>query len=387
MSKGKKAATEIANGEANLAIEDSLFGSEVSVNLEFPSVVSEDEIDESGFQEIEEEDESNNDIDSEQEEEVEVRQPKGKKTLKKEVEEAETELEEEIQENDDDSNSNLKILASYLRDEGIVEFEDDEFRDEDDFINELVIKQIDKGIDSYKQELPKVIKDLIDNYEEGVPLSELLGMKVENENFLTIKTDDLSDNETKQKSVVREYYKRLGWKDEKISAKIEKLEARADLEDTSIELLPELQEIIQEEEANFKEHQKMAEQQKIQQFENYKKEFKADLEKRDEIFKGLKLTPKQKEQMFNGIFVADKDGKNELTKKLEKDKDYNLKLAYMTLVLDWDLSAIEKIANTKAAKGLRAALEGGKSKFGGNGLSANKSTGERVDFGVIKKAL
>ena len=80
MSKGKKAATEIANGEANLAIEDSLFGSEVSVNLEFPSVVSEDEIDESGFQEIEEEDESNNDIDSEQEEEVEVRQPKGKKT-------------------------------------------------------------------------------------------------------------------------------------------------------------------------------------------------------------------------------------------------------------------------------------------------------------------
>ena len=39
-------------------------------------------------------------------------------------------------------------------------------------------------------------------------------MKVENENFLTIKTDDLSDNETKQKSVVREYYKRLGWKDE-----------------------------------------------------------------------------------------------------------------------------------------------------------------------------
>lgn len=387
MSKGKKAATEIANGEANLAIEDSLFGGEVSVNLEFPSIVSEDEIDESKFQEIDE-DEVNDDDDA-NEDEVEVKaQPKSKKTLKKEVEEAESEIKEEIQDsNDDDSNSNLKILASYLRDEGIVEFEDDEFRDEDDFINELVIKQIDKGIDSYKEDLPRVIKDLIDNYEEGVPLSELLGMKVENENFLTISSEDLSDNETKQKSVVREYYRRLGWKEEKINSKIEKLEARADLEDASIEILDELHDIIKEEEANFKEHQKIAEQQKIQQFENYKKEFKADLEKRDEIFKGLKLTPKQKEQMFNGIFVADKDGKNELTKKLEKDKDYNLKLAYMTLVLDWDLSAIEKIANTKAAKGLRAALEGGKSKLGGNGLSANKSTGERVDFSVIKKAL
>ena len=387
MSKGKKNATEIASGEANLAIEESLFGGEVSVNLEFPSIVSEDEIDESKFQEIDEDD--TNDDDDTNEDEVEIKaQPKSKKTLKKEVEEAEEEIEDEIKDTqEDDSNSNLKILASYLRDEGIVEFEDDEFRDEDDFINELVIKQIDKGIDSYKEDLPRVIKDLIDNYEEGVPLSELLGMKVENENFLTISSEDLSDNETKQKSVVREYYRRLGWKEEKINAKIEKLEARADLEDASVEILDELHDIIKEEEANFKEHQKIAEQQKIQQFENYKKEFKSDLEKRDEIFKGLKLTTKQKEQMFNGIFVADKDGKNELTKKLEKDKDYNLKLAYMTLVLDWDLSAIEKIANTKAAKGLRAALDGGKSKLGGNGLSANKSTGERVDFGIIKKSL
>ena len=77
MSKGKKNATEIASGEANLAIEESLFGGEVSVNLEFPSIVSEDEIDESKFQEIDEDDA--NDDDDTNEDEVEVKaQPKSK---------------------------------------------------------------------------------------------------------------------------------------------------------------------------------------------------------------------------------------------------------------------------------------------------------------------
>ena len=95
----------------------------------------------------------------------------------------------------------------------------------------------------------------------------------------------------------------------------------------------------------------------------------------------------EKDTLFNGIFVADKEGKNELMKKIEKDPDYNLKVAYMTLVLDWDLSALEKLASTKAAKGLRDAIEGQKDRLGGLGLNANKSTGQRFDAGVAKGAL
>ncbi len=289
--------------------------------------------------------------------------------------------------NDETESSTIKILANYLREEGIVDFKDEDFKDEESFINEVIENRIDAGIDEYKETLPDVIKELIDNYEEGVPLGELLGVKVNNENYLKLTQQDLTDNEVKQKNVVREYYKRLGWKEDKISAKIEKLEARADLEDTSIEILDELKELLEEEESNYKEQTKKAEAQKLQQYEQAKVDFKTNLDKKEEIFKGLKLNQKQKDTLFNGIFVADKEGKNELIKKIEKDPDYNLKVAYMTLVLDWDLSALEKLASTKAAKGLRDAIEGQKDRLGGLGLNANKSTGQRFDAGVAKGAL
>lgn len=310
----------------------------------------------------------------------------------KEVEEENNEEEIHEEENSGneppvgDENSTIKILTNWLRDEGIVDFKDEDFKDSEDFIEELIVNRIDAGIESYKEELPKVIKDLIDNYEEGVPLAELLGVKVNNENYLTIKSEDLTASETKQKQVVREYYKRLGWKEEKISAKIEKLESRAELEDESIELLEELQEILKEEEEEYKEQQKNLEKQKQQQYEAAKAEFKSVLDKKEEIFAGLKLTQKQKDILFNGIWVADKNGENELIKKIKGDPEYNLKVAYMTLVLNWDLSALDKIAATKASKGLRDAIEGSKNVLKGNSANVNQTSNGKIDFSVIERA-
>lgn len=316
-------------------------------------------------------------------------EPEGDDDASKEPDSSDDELEIELEKaaEDDGEASPIKILANYLRDEGIVDFKDEDFKDEESFINEVIENRIDAGVDEYKETLPDVIKDLINNYEDGVPLSELLGLKVNNENYTRLSDSDLEDNETLQKNVIREHYKRLGYKEDKIRTKIERLEARAELEEEAKDSLEELKEILQEEEANYKQHNKNAELARTQQYETAKVEFKTNLDKREEIFKGLKLTPKQKDQLFSGIFVADKDGKNELIKKIEKDPDYNLKVAYMTLVLDWDLSALEKLANTKAARGLRDAIEGSKTKLGGVGLNANRSTGQKFDPSVANRAL
>lgn len=370
MAKQKKSEGEsIASAMSEvLDMQDPLFPN--GLLGEITTTIEEDEdeiIDETQLEAIEEENEKN-----------ELKESKSK------VKAVDIEIPAETEDTED---STIKILANYLRDEGIVEFNDEDFEDDESFINKVIEDRIDQGIEGYKAELPPVIQDLINNYEEGVPLGELLGVKTYNEDFLKLNKDSLADNEIKQKSVVREYYKRLGWKDEKIDAKIEKLESRADLEDTSVELLEELQEILKYEEDNYKLQQKQAEQSRIAQFEEDKRNFKAGLEKREEVFPGLKLTTKQKEELYKGIWEADKEGKNELVKKIEKDKDFNLKVAYMTLILDWDLSALEKIANTKAAKGLRNAIEAGKVGLKGIGSNAKQTNGEKFDSSIASKAV
>lgn len=355
----KEIGDEFVDNTNMVGDEDPLFPNGILGELEFP----------------------NNDEEEENTDEV------TEETTEEEENTTEITIEEENNSTDNTEVSPIKILANYLRDEGIVDFKDDEFKDEDTFINEIIETQINKGIDSYKEELPDVIKDLINNYEEGVPLNELLGLKVQNENYLNLTEENVKDSEILQKNVIREHYRRLGYKEEKINSKIEKLEARAELEEESLESLTELKEILKIEEEQYKKQQKQSQKQKLLEFENTKKEYKSLIDSKEEIFKGIKLTPKHKEELFNGIFTPDKDGKNEYTKRIEKDPEFSLKVAYMTLILNWDLTAFEKLATNKASGKLRDLIDSSKDRLRGNGIDANKSTGQKFDFSTAAAAL
>ena len=324
----------------------------------------------------------------EKEKEVEDKKEEVKETPKEDTKVTEKPLEiidegapETSEATSDTSNSPLRVFAEMQRDKGLIEFEDDEFEDSEEFLLKKVKNSINSGITSYKDALPPEIKYLVDNYEEGVPFSELLQLASAQQEYESINPEYVKSDPEIQKALVKDLLLRSGWSQAKVNQKVTRYVDSGVLEDEALDALNTLQDAQKIEKERYVASQKQENENKKAAYDKWLGDLKTHIDDKDEIISGIKLTPKQKKDLYSNITKVDREGKNQVLKMREKDPEFDLKVAYLATVLQWDFSAISRKSKTKATRSLVDSLSTPKPN------QNTSSENETVDYSVMRKSM
>jgi hypothetical protein len=289
---------------------------------------------------------------------------------------------------DDGDKTAFRIFAEMQREKGLIDFKDEDFEDSEEFlmdrVQETIATNIANGIEEYKKSLPAEVKDIIDNYEEGVGLDSIIQNKKALDYYEKITDDKLENDDKLQENLVREYYKEKGFSDEKIDKKIARLKVNEDLEDEAKEALEEIVEIKKSELDQIKETQKNAEANKVKEYETWAESFKKDVNGRAEILKGIPVSAKDKQELQDAILKFDKQGKNEMMRMREADPDFDLKVLYAAKILKWDIGKIKATSKSEATRSLMDTVNNGSSSRDRN-VRATSSVSKKVMENALRQ--
>lgn len=163
---------------------------------------------------------------------------------------------------------------------------------------EAIKSEITEGVEDYKNSLPEALKSIISNYEEGVPLRDLIELQSNEVELDSITEEDLEDKDL-QKRVYTQYLKSTTkFSDSKIEKEINKLDDLDELSDEAKNALEELKELTKAEKdraiAEAKAERAAYEKAQKEQLEQLKKE----VEGTQEIIPGVKLNQKEQVTLF-----------------------------------------------------------------------------------------
>ena len=286
-------------------------------------------------------------------------------------------------EQEEDGQDPLFVFASLQRDAGLIDFKDDEFEGSEDWLLGQVEKSVADKISEYKESMPPEIRYLLDNYEEGVPLNNLIEMSSKEQTYDSLNEANVEKDASLQKALVKDLLTRSGWSQERIQKKIERYEDSGVLLEEAQDALASLKDIQKAEKENYVEKQKQEQQQRVEAHKQWLEDLNDHISKKEEILPGFKLSPKDKTNLYNGITKLDKSGKNEIMRMREKDPEFDLKIAYLATVLKWDFSAFERQSTTKSTRKLADAIKGTRK----TGSRPSRGTSSSVDFDTMRKSL
>ena len=309
-------------------------------------------------------------------------EPQGE-NIKEDSEEQVSETPEASDTEEGDDEPALKVFAQIQRDSGLIDFKDEEFEDSEEWLLEKVQATIDNKVTEYKDNMPEEIKYLLDNYEQGVNIYDLINMSANEQSYETIAEDSLKDNNSMQRMLVKDLLSRSGWSEERVKRKLDRYEDTGVLLEEAEDALSSLKEMQKQEKENMIQTQKQEQQQRITAHEAWLTELNDHIGKKEEILPGFQLSPKDKENLYKGITKLDKQGKNEIMRMREKDPEFDLKIAYLATVLKWDFSAFERQSTTKSTRKLADAIKSTKK----TGSRPSRGTSKNVDFDTMRKSL
>jgi NADH dehydrogenase/NADH:ubiquinone oxidoreductase subunit G len=207
----------------------------------------------------------------------------------------------------------LQVLAKALYEQGVLsELDISKLENKDmteaEMLVDLIKGEINTNVSSYKEGLPQKIKDIIENYEDNVPLDTLIGMESAKIRLDNISEDELKGNVELQKTVIIENFKRTGMSDAKIQKRIQQFSDLDQLQDESIEALADSKEFIstavEAEKATAKEQTETAEKNRTDSL----KSLKEDINSITDLVDGMKLSEKEKTTLYDSMTKAvDKD--------------------------------------------------------------------------------
>ena len=188
---------------------------------------------------------------------------------------------------------------------------------------------------------------------------------------LTYESIDLED-ETNQKTAVRDYYKLQGLTDDQISRKIERYEDADMLEDEAtdaVEYLKNYQKERLEETKAQQEAQKQAYAQQTEQFINNLNQSVGSLDN----IRGVPVPKEDRKALLNYITKTDENGKTQYQKDFNGNLINNLlDSAYFTMKGDTLLGEAKRSGQTSAASKLRTMLKNQSRNHSSQNPSNNK---------------
>jgi len=263
-------------------------------------------------------------------------------------------------ESDDDnsgySSSSYQVLAKALSEEGVLSISEDELKDVNDAekIIGLVQKEINTRVDEYKSTLPNEIKELLDNYEEGIDLESLLNTKKEQLSFAKIKEEDLDENESLMKKVIAKDLEMRGMSQEDIDEEIEDIFSLGKETTRSKKALANINKRLADKETAMREQAKQDEISAKKMYQERLSNMRKTVDDTKELA-GIPISKKIQDDAFKAMttVVAEVQGSpiNAITKtRLENPVEFDAKVALLYSLTNgftkWD--AFGKTAKTKA---------------------------------------
>lgn len=297
-----------------------------------------------------------------------------------------------IEDSDDDKStettkeveeSPIKIWSQFASERGLIDLEDgEEIGDTEEFLVKKFNEKVDKGITSYKENLPEELRELVNAWEQGVPIDKLIEVESRILDYASIDAEKLTEDVSLQKQLVTALLRIQDYDESEIEAKIEKLEDNLLLADEAKTALKKLDVYDKRQKASMIEEAKKQNLIREKQYKENLDAYTAKVMAKEEIIKGIPVTKEQREaivKLTTKPVAIDKHGNGiTLLKKMEmEDPDFLLKIAYLAS-MNWDLSTIEKKATTKATREIRKKVDTYKE---GN------STLSKLDIKAIKNAV
>lgn len=305
---------------------------------------------------------------------------------KKEIPEGEV-TEEEIEESDDSEVSQLGVIASFLKDEGIVDYEEDEYEDTEEGFQQVIQNEIKKGIEKYKNDLDPLAQEFIEYVDKGGNPQNFV-KATSDVDFSKIDVKMIDGKENLQKQLVAELMRREGFDQDEISSDIQDFIDGGLIAKRANRALSKLKQLQTKDRQTLLSDQEQVSKQKEEDHQTFLTSLKDDIETRDEIA-GFGVTPKAKKDFYNYITKVDrKTGKTRLVSDSEADKDSQLKMAWL-YYNKFDFTKVEKKARTKATSSLKANLERA-SNISTKKLKSKSRTqagGGDIDFSLFENAL
>ena len=182
----------------------------------------------------------------------------------KDSEEPVSEKEEESSDEEEDEGDALRVFAELQREKGLIDYNDDEFEGSEEWLLTKVEDTVNSKVQDYKDSMPSEIRYLLDNYEDGVPLTNLLNMQSQEQVYESITLESVEKSEALQKNLVKDLLIKSGWSEERANKKIQRYEDAGVLYEEAEEALSSLVDVQKQQKEQYVVQQKEQQKQRIQ---------------------------------------------------------------------------------------------------------------------------
>lgn len=269
-----------------------------------------------------------------------------------------------------EESSVVSAVAEWAKSKGIFDYEPDQFEDSEDWLESKLVEKSRSYAEEWKESLPPIIKEVINNYEEGVPLDELIYSKSREMEYNAVDEEELGKSDALQKKLVSDWLYTQEFSDEEIDAKLKKYEDALILEDEAKTALKKLKayESKYQEQLKYDTERKKAMAQ--EQYNQMLKQIESDIMSSDEIIPGIQLSKEEKKKVYDAYTKQDSSRKTQLMKALESDPQAWYKITQFMVLMNGNLKDVEKKLTTKATKKVKETVNTYKETPGLNKLTS-----------------
>lgn len=253
-----------------------------------------------------------------------------------------------------------KVWSEWASEKGLIEnFKPEEFEDSEEFIIRKFEEKVENTFNSWIEKLPPTLTELIKNYREGVPLDRLIDIESRITEYSGIKAEDLEKNEDLQKMLVADF---LGkddlFSDEEIEAQIQEYQDTALLFKQAQKVLPKLIQLEKAAKQNEIKQAQDAQKSAENRYNEWATSLKNKISSVEEVIPGYKLDDNSRKKIFDSLTKVvgrDKEGRpiNAIAKHRIDDPNYDIKVAFISEILGFDLSSAERKAMTRTTQQVR----------------------------------
>lgn len=256
-------------------------------------------------------------------------------------------------------------FAKHLAEEGVILGDD---LDDFDGTLESLVDKIKGTIDYYRkndlENLPENARDFLEMVKTGVPLERAQSIIKDKYSIEKLTENEISSDEDVQKSIVRQYLKKIGTDDDEIEDQIEYLDTINKLESKAMSLHKKLKDDIVREKESEKQKAVALEEFRKKEIEKQLADVRKTIEDTKEIVPGLSLSKKDRETIYKNLttpYSLD-DNKNPMTFvqaiRQEDPVKFEIILNYLASkgVFKGDFSGILNTAKSKVVEDLERTL-------------------------------
>lgn len=262
------------------------------------------------------------------------------------------------------SDSNIIAFAKALSEQGVLSDLPEDFDGTTEGLVKLMQNTVNSGIEAYKNDLPPVIKDLVDNYEENVPLKDLIDTKSREIQYSTITEEAIDGNVDLQKALIAEDLKNRGYTQEKINERIEMFESNDVLASEAKDAQAALVNVEKYHQEQLKKKTEEEKELAAKKNEENLSNIKTSIGKLQEIIPGIALNDNSRENIYKSmtsVVETDANGRpmNAVMKTRTEDPlkfETTLHYLHSLGVFDGDWSKIRNVSKSNAMKELTEKL-------------------------------